>query len=1014
MKTNKQIVRLFFVLAFLFSNFFPTGNALAYSFNIPGGWGGSMSIDVPTIAKQAASEMENRYGFNQDEWRRAKRKVYAPRVEISFDNTNPKSGEKVTAHAVPEFFKNDPQNLYYTWYIIHTDTSEIDNDSNPLGATNSIEEGKIEASKYMARGDYDSSLDGASYSDSGADPDRDGWPASDEARDDKMAAPYGGADGVGGITDKTKRHKSASEYCKSHAEGENPSKENCNYLSDSSYVSTLYYYTLDSSQTDFYCKECYDYFSDHSSELPSSTCTGNRNQCCYNPIPKSNLECSTGDPPTYYKCAYDSATSYCDSATYCGSDTTCQNAMLACYDNFKTCNKNTVQGCIDDKVDECVDSHTSNNEEIIFDVSRCYKHQFGVNKNPVAFSNDDGSGLDYPVDCEHKWEDISGSYVSGSGTFPTGEEEKWKTDPNDPDTDGDGFLDEADIIGLGQENFTWTYQPGDRVGVVVEGTSMLPTDEKTAYYKIMWGYMDVCDSTKTKLLSGDQCDDSDDYGYGFLATKAPGEEYSDEKIKASLSYSPENPVADPTSDDTMADADEITVTSSIDNTDLSPQNIYYTWYIERKESIEGGNPWKKISNLEDSFTLSGSGPSSGLGLSSFSFTPKKDFLKGISDDLVNLRVTVSISRTSEPTTYESDVLERSTPRKGFASVEIPVNKNGISIKLYKVNINESGKAELGDEICGVYPYRETCPVTKSQMVAAKISGSEYSSGNSQFSWNLDGDPLYQPVDYSVFESWSGISGQTVFFPITKEAGELEDISVTATPKTKLQVVNIGRSLMVVDPLVFIKSSDENISWPKEYSVESQSLKDITYTRASDSLYEAQIFETASYALESIPDYFVDNNNPNISYSWTINGEDVEAQDFDPEALGLSYVGFTGSDGSGIEFTSGPDEGSTYTLAADVKRYWSEEETNVLYKAWGISPETLESSASLDVETVDTYAIESDEGAAANPKQVLAVIGTHIPHYTAYVLRLILTLLVMLSVSAFFYGLTQKLSLYEEK
>jgi len=122
MKTNKQIVRLFFVLAFLFSNFFPTGNALAYSFNIPGGWGGSMSIDVPTIAKQAASEMENRYGFNQDEWRRAKRKVYAPRVEISFDNTNPKSGEKVTAHAVPEFFKNDPQNLYYTWYIIHTDT----------------------------------------------------------------------------------------------------------------------------------------------------------------------------------------------------------------------------------------------------------------------------------------------------------------------------------------------------------------------------------------------------------------------------------------------------------------------------------------------------------------------------------------------------------------------------------------------------------------------------------------------------------------------------------------------------------------------------------------------------------------------------------------------------------------------------------------------------------------------------------------------------------------------------
>jgi hypothetical protein len=38
----------------------------------------------------------------------------------------------------------------------------------------------------------------------------------------------------------------------------------------------------------------------------------------------------------------------------------------------------------------------------------------------------------------------------------------------------------------------------------------------------------------------------------------------------------------------------------------------------------------------------------------------------------------------------------------------------------------------------------------------------------------------------------------------------------------------------------------------------------------------------------------------------------------------------------------------------------------------------------------------------------------LPYYTMYILRLTLTLLVMFFVSIFFYNLTQKISLYEEK
>jgi hypothetical protein len=1026
MKKQKKIIHAIAILFLFLSNLISFNPQAAHAFSC--GFPGTCTVNVAEETSNAMDKVmsrtediftsaEDRYGFDKDTWRKAKRKVYAPRVEISFDNTNPKAGEKVTAHAIPEFFKNDPQNLYFNWYIIHTD------DGTPQGATNTIENGKIEASKIMTRGDYDSSLDNANYSGSSDDPDSDGWPSIDDDSsydESKSAAPYGGADGVGGITDSSDIHSSASEYCNSLADDESPSNNNCSYLSDSSYTSTLQYYTLDSSQTDYFCSQCRTYFNENSDLLPSSACTGSRNQCCYNAIPQANLECSsttsvpdpiTGEPTdvtTYYKCAYDSSSGYCgDTADYCGSDTTCQTSRSSCYDTFKTCNKNTVEDCIDDKVSQCEDDHTSTNDEIIYDVTRCYKHNFGTNTGATAFSNDDGSGIDYPVKCKHKWVDISDSYTSGSGKFPNGEEEKWKTDPRDPDTDGDGFNDEADVIGLGQEDFSWHYQEGDRIGVVVEGTSTLPTDEKNTYYKLMWGYMDVCDNSKTKLLADDECDSSSDYGYGFLATKSPSEEASEEKLQVSLNYSPDNPVADPTSDETMEDANEVSVTASLDNTDLKEENLYYSWYIQQKGSSDDSD-WETV-DLADNFDISTS--SSGLGVSTFSFTPKKDFLKDKSADIVNLKVVAAVSRTSAPSTYETDTLGRTTPRKGYASVEVPINKNGVYIKLYKVDINDDGKATLGDEICNEDPYKTYCPAVQNQMMAAKISGSssKYTSGN--ISWSLDGELLSQPLDFTVFEDWTSTTDATIFFPIAKSAKETEEISVTATPKDKLQAVTASRSISVIDPVVSIESSDENTSWPKTYAVESETTEDTTDTIKSDSVYEAYANSDLSYNLNFIPDYLFDGTS-GVSIDWKINGTSIQDEGFDALNLGLSNLE-TPDDNQIIYFTTGETEGAYYTLGADFKKYWSAEEKDVLYSAWGLQPETLEGNTSIDIETV--YATEGEETTnLTSPRQILAAIGTHLPEYVMYILRLALTILVMFFFSVFFYSLTQRISLYEEK
>jgi hypothetical protein len=457
----------------------------------------------------------------------------------------------------------------------------------------------------------------------------------------------------------------------------------------------------------------------------------------------------------------------------------------------------------------------------------------------------------------------------------------------------------------------------------------------------------------------------------------------------------------------MTDADEITVTSSIDNTDLSPQNIYYTWHIQKKDSsAESG--WSDITNLKNNFDLSAQ--SSGLGVTSFSFKPKKAFLKSILDDIVNLKVTATISRTADPTSYETDILGRTTPRSGFASVEIPVNKKGIAIKLYRVGI-EGGKAAKGTEICNKSPYKIYCPVIQSQMLVAEVYGSGYTPANSEFSWSLNGSLLYQPLDYSVFDSWSGTTGTTVFFPITENVQEQESISVTATPKDKLQPVTVTRFVTVVEPSVYILSNDESISWPKQYAVSSNSTKNETEIITNYSTYEASPDSIASYTVNSIPDYLLDDNS-SISLDWSVNGTSIQEPGFNEDYLDLKITEIS-SDNKNLSFATSIDEGTSYSLGINFKKYWSADEKDILYTAWGVSPNMLESDASIDVETTD-YVLESDEEAMASPKQILAAIGTHLPYYTMYILRLTLTLLVMFFVSIFFYNLTQKISLYEEK
>src|SRR3989339_55555 len=110
-------------------------------------------------------------------------------------------------------------------------------------------------------------------------------------------------------------------------------------------------------------------------------------------------------------------------------------------------------------------------------------------KKEYCFIHDIESGDEYEIECdEHLFPnmDDDSEVEAGDGSFGRDEEEFWRTDPDDPDTADTGNGDEANVTGLGMTSFSWFYEAGDEIGVVIEGVSVEPTQEEDSSYRTMW------------------------------------------------------------------------------------------------------------------------------------------------------------------------------------------------------------------------------------------------------------------------------------------------------------------------------------------------------------------------------------------------------------------------------------------------------------------------------------------------------------------------------------------------
>lgn len=137
------------------------------------------AASVPSVGS-VANKLEQRYNINGDSVRDVmqgfnvnNRKKTTPEVSIFFSPSDPKSGEKITARAMPTYFSNPPESMYYTWYLKRKDCNVARCDYNGDDTYDS-KDWRIEAAGILVQNGYDNADPGTSYA---VDDDNDGYKA---------------------------------------------------------------------------------------------------------------------------------------------------------------------------------------------------------------------------------------------------------------------------------------------------------------------------------------------------------------------------------------------------------------------------------------------------------------------------------------------------------------------------------------------------------------------------------------------------------------------------------------------------------------------------------------------------------------------------------------------------------------------------------------------------------------------------------------------------------------------
>lgn len=638
------------------------------------------------------------------------------------------------------------------------------------------------------------------------------------------------------------------------------------------------------------------------------------------------------------------------------------------------------------------------------------------------------SGSSNPV-CKHLFAKPSG-FVSGDGSFGAGEEAFWQTDPNDPNTSDNGNKDEANVVGLGQESFTWNYSPGDKVGVVIEGLSMNPTKHDDSSNMIMWGFSkNTCDYRKFDANTGTYQKNIRGYNVSIQTIDLnlndclednlvdPLEGGQATGLEVDLQATPDNPINDGSGGNS---GDTVSVIANINNSAQELQSTYFDWkvYLSRDGTPNppaGG--WENITPWLSDESRKFLSQYKGNGLGSISVALNfKDSTR--SEDFIGGRPLSSYTPSGVGyLKFQVDVAENFNPsgtasRRGKSDVIVKFTSTSDRIGAYIVDISgDPARLSLTNkEICSgtVNPAdseekqiltkldAKLCRVIKNEIIGLKVVSPEGSLSN--FSWTINGLPLVCNTQVSA-SCPSDTQGAINFFPIIGNVGDVFTITVSGTkasyatgrisgesaPALSGKAITLSRSFKIVEPGVSIETADENQAWPKILGRYTDPSTGQTYPDLSKTTLQAFAGSVVKLKAAFTPDFLGSFTPPQVERSWAVDSEGV-------------------GDGSSneISFATLKEPGEIYNVTLTSVYRPSTLTRKALLDIWNIS--SLDTTEMYFKTETQLEHPEQIDLAQAGTNKYLALVSSYLPAPLLFSIRIFLSVGLIIFVTGFLFAL----------
>lgn len=602
--------------------------------------------------------------------------------------------------------------------------------------------------------------------------------------------------------------------------------------------------------------------------------------------------------------------------------------------------------------------------------------------------------------CRHLFPDAPG-YTSGDGSFGLNEERFWRTNPADDSTADNGTKDEANIVGLGRTDFTWNYLAGDKVGVVVEGTSTFPTKHDDSSFAVMWAFSNNNCPISAAEGTGSYTKTVKNYQVTFPTVNIdlndclernlidPTQGGQSTNLDLQMVTSPENPVNDETSD---KGGDVLTVQTIVNNGQKGATNQLFEWTVEVANNPQFNNAIGTVADITEDLQNAGLlRQSEGTGLDAIDISLNmarnlqlagRNLSSYLSGDQGYLRVSVRASEN-----FSNNIV-----RKGSTNVIVPFTSTRNKIIAYKarpVLVGNTMRVEIPGEdgiICqDARIDRAICRVVKNEIIGMKIDA----SGLSNFQWSINDTPL-QCFSGNVSPSCETTTQNEVnFFPASGGVGSSYTVTVTANDIQTGKTVTLSRLFQVVDPTVAITSGDPAKVLPKfigqyrDLRGEENGCPEGYCSNYSKSVFQGYAGETLKLKALFIPSFLKNNTQ----LEWEVNGQIISPAN--PTEITIDADRATPGDVTNVTLRG-------VTIQDDNTR-------RALADTWGISQ--LDSAEQRFENSIQVEIIEdTDEGELAGVRRYFAAFGTYIPETALYTLRMLLSggLVLFVAAAAFIF------------